>query len=129
MPITLASGTEPQPVRRHQPVAQSDAANPNEQLLQLLHRQSRYANVTTRNPAPANTWGYDADIVQADNILTNGSTNACLRLKTNGDQYFPDVVTTAIELPSPKIVADESRHRSSTEATSTRAMSSSTGSR
>ena len=82
----------------------SDAANPSNNF---FNSSIAYlgTNVATRNPAPANTWGYDADIVQADNILTNGSTNACLRLKTNGDQYFPDVVTTAIELPSPKIVA------------------------
>ena len=82
----------------------SDAANPatnffNSSIANLG------ANVTTRNPADPITWGYDADIIRANGILTNGSSTACLRLKTNGDQYFPDLVTTAIELPSPKITA------------------------
>ena len=82
----------------------SDAANTNNNIFNSSISKLG-TNVTTRNPAAANTWGYDADIIQADNVLPNGTTNACLRLKTNGDQYFPDAVTTAIELPAPLLVA------------------------
>ncbi len=63
------------------------------------------ANVTTRNPANVNTWGYDADMIQANSYLTNGSTNACIRLGTTGDTYYADAVVTVIDLPQPRLVA------------------------
>jgi uncharacterized repeat protein (TIGR01451 family) len=80
----------------------SDATNPATNLFNSSI-STLGANVTSRNPADANTWGYDADIIAANGFLTNGSTNACLRLKTAGDSYWPGAVTTSTELPSPNL--------------------------
>jgi uncharacterized repeat protein (TIGR01451 family) len=81
----------------------SDGANPSDNLFNSSVTTNA-TNVTTRNPNPVITWGYDADIVAANGILTNGSNNACLRLGTVGDSYFLDAVTTAIELPQPRLI-------------------------
>ncbi len=86
------------------PPALSDAVNPGTNLFNSSITNGA-ANVATRNPAAAVTWGYDADIVQANNYLTNGSTSGCLRIGTTGDTYYLDAVTFSIELPQPRIVA------------------------
>jgi uncharacterized repeat protein (TIGR01451 family) len=81
----------------------SDGANPSTNLFNSSISQNA-ANVTTRNPNSAITWGYDADIIEANGILTNGDNNACLRIGTTADSYFLDAVTTAIELPQPRLI-------------------------
>ncbi len=86
------------------PPALTDAANPTTNVFNSSI-STLGADVTTRNPAPAITWGYDADIIQADNYLTNGSTNGCIRLNTTGDTYYADAVFLSTELPTPEIVA------------------------
>jgi uncharacterized repeat protein (TIGR01451 family) len=61
------------------------------------------------NPNFVNTLGFDADIVTlsngAKNYLTNGASSAALRLTTAGDQYWPFLLTTAIDVYEPNVFA------------------------
>jgi uncharacterized repeat protein (TIGR01451 family) len=66
------------------------------------------ANVTTRNPAHANTLGYDADILQLPNggnaVLGNNITSARIRISSpasGGENFFLHVVTSAISVANP----------------------------
>lgn len=68
----------------------------------------RGAQVTTRNPAHANQLGFDADLFLADGILGNSTTSATITLTTDGDQYYPGVVTFATELYDPKLLGYKS---------------------
>jgi uncharacterized repeat protein (TIGR01451 family) len=61
------------------------------------------------NPTFVNTLGYDADIITinntAKNYLTNGATSATIKLTTGGDQYWPFLLTTAIDVYEPNVFA------------------------
>ncbi|MEO6314227.1 MAG: T9SS type A sorting domain-containing protein [Chitinophagaceae bacterium] len=66
------------------------------------------ANVTSRNPAHANTLGYDADMVQLPNpgnaALGNNMTSARIRISSpssGGENFFLQVVTSAISVANP----------------------------
>ncbi|MEP7280085.1 MAG: T9SS type A sorting domain-containing protein [Bacteroidota bacterium] len=66
------------------------------------------ANVTTRNPAHANTLGYDADILQLPNsgnaVLGNNMTSARIRVSSpssGGENFFLQVVSSAISVANP----------------------------
>jgi uncharacterized repeat protein (TIGR01451 family) len=61
--------------------------------------------VTAKTPNYVNQLGFDAKIVNASGILPNGATGATFQLQTTQDQYFPGVVTTAINLYAPQVVA------------------------
>ncbi|MBI3194290.1 MAG: DUF11 domain-containing protein, partial [Ignavibacteriae bacterium] len=61
------------------------------------------AFVTSKNPNYVNQLGFDADVVDASNIIPNGATSATLTLTTSGESYIPGCVTTAIELFAPDI--------------------------
>jgi uncharacterized repeat protein (TIGR01451 family) len=58
-------------------------------------------NVTTRNPADRNMLGFDIKNFGAPSTIPNGATSATITLGTSGDQYYPGVVTTAIDLFAP----------------------------
>ncbi len=60
---------------------------------------------TNKTPNYNNQLGFDAKVVSGAGILANGSTSATITLSTSQDQYFPSVVTTAIDLYAPQIVA------------------------
>jgi uncharacterized repeat protein (TIGR01451 family) len=64
---------------------------------------------TARLPLYVNTLGFDADIVPlantTKNFLGNGASSASLRLTTAGDQYWPFLITTAIDVFEPNVVA------------------------
>jgi uncharacterized repeat protein (TIGR01451 family) len=65
--------------------------------------------ITAKNPNYVNQMGFDAKVVQApNNLIPNGATSATITLSTSGDGYFPGVVTTAIDLYSPNLVATKS---------------------
>ena len=66
------------------------------------------ANITTRNPAHANTLGYDADIIQLPNpgnlVLSNNKTSARIRISSpasGGENFFLHVVTSTISVANP----------------------------
>ena len=61
-------------------------------------------HVTTKNPNFQNQYGFDADLMNADGKLPNGTLatdSFNLVLGTGGDVYYPHVVTTAIEVYVP----------------------------
>lgn len=81
-------------------VALTDAANPADNFFNSSI--SRFgANVTTRNPAYLNQLGFDIDLVSANGVLPNNATTANITLTTNGDTYYPGVVTFATDLYAP----------------------------
>lgn len=56
------------------------------------------------NPSyPANTLGFDADIVATSGVIGPGDTSATVKIGTNGDGFFPTAVTTAIEIYVPNL--------------------------
>jgi len=66
------------------------------------------ANVTTRNPAHANTLGYDADMLLLPNggnsVLGNNITSARIRISSpasGGENFFLQVVSSAISVANP----------------------------
>ena len=65
-------------------------------------------NVTTRNPKDTNNWAYDSELIDANGVLPNGATSANITVKTDGDTYFPAVVTFATELFAPNITSSKS---------------------
>jgi uncharacterized repeat protein (TIGR01451 family) len=80
----------------------SDAANPSTNFFNST--VSKFgASVTTRNPNYGNQLGFDADLMNANGVLANGSTSAAVALSTNGDTYYPAVVTFATDLYAPVI--------------------------
>ena len=62
-------------------------------------------NVITRNPNDVNNWAYDSKLINANGILPNNATAANIVVATNGDAYYPAVVTLATELYAPKLVS------------------------
>ena len=63
-------------------------------------------NVTTRNPSYVNNQGIDARMMPLPaSVLGNSATSATVTCNSTGDQYFPGVITTAIDLYAPKITA------------------------
>ncbi len=62
-----------------------------------------------RFPLLVNTLGYDADIVTlantTKNYLANGASSATIRLTTAGDQYWPFMISTAIDVFEPNVFA------------------------
>jgi uncharacterized repeat protein (TIGR01451 family) len=73
-------------------------------------------NNTARNPNDLNNLGFDASLVDASNIIPNGATSTSATFSTSGDQYYPGVLTTAIDLfapafpPTPKSVVNLNGH-------------------
>ncbi len=59
------------------------------------------------NPSyPANTLGFDADIINTTGLIAPNSTSATVTIGTNGDGFFPTAVTTAIEIYVPNLTAN-----------------------
>jgi uncharacterized repeat protein (TIGR01451 family) len=60
------------------------------------------------NPTYVNSLGFDADIITLNNatktFLGNGAGSANIRLTTGGDQYWPFMLTTAIDVFEPNVV-------------------------
>jgi uncharacterized repeat protein (TIGR01451 family) len=81
-------------------IALSDAGNPADNFFDSSI--SRYgARVTSKNPDYVNQLGFDCDMVSASGVMPNGATSATVKLLTNGDTYYPGVVTFATDLYAP----------------------------
>ena len=61
------------------------------------------SDLTAKSPNFVNQLGFDADVVDASGILANGATSATVQLSTNGDFYYPGVITVATEVFAPNI--------------------------
>jgi uncharacterized repeat protein (TIGR01451 family) len=63
------------------------------------------ANITTRNPAHANTLGFDADIISVPNasnaVLGNNASSATIRFESPSENYFIQTVSTAVSQYTP----------------------------
>ncbi len=72
---------------------------------------SKNSGVNPGLPTFPNTMGFDADIVTLDNstknFLTNAASSATLRVTTAGDQYWPFMLTTAIDVYEPNVFASK----------------------
>ena len=66
-------------------------------------------NVITRNPNDVNNWDYDSKLIAAPpGALGNNATTANVLVTTNGDTYYPQVVTLATDLFAPNITSTKS---------------------
>src|SRR5262249_2326100 len=65
-------------------------------------------NLTSKNPNFDNQLGFDIDAVAADDLIPNSGTSATVRITTDGDTYYPGVITTAIDLFAPDLVVTKS---------------------
>ncbi|MFC4067194.1 Ig-like domain-containing protein [Actinoplanes subglobosus] len=81
----------------------SDGANPADNVFNSTVSE-RGSPVGGRNPPYTNLFGVDIDQIAADGVLGNAVTSATLSMKTNGETYYPGVITIAIDLYAPKIV-------------------------
>jgi uncharacterized repeat protein (TIGR01451 family) len=81
----------------------SDGANPPDNVFNSTVSE-RGTPVGGRNPPYTNLFGVDIDQIAADGVLGNAVTSATLSMKTNGETYYPGVITIAIDLYAPKIV-------------------------
>ncbi len=65
-------------------------------------------NVTTRMPAHANTYGYDADLFQLENsgkkYLRNNDNNFTIQIGSSNEGYVLGMVSTQIDAFSPELI-------------------------
>jgi len=64
------------------------------------------SRITNKTPDYINQLGFDTDTVDipyASGIIPNGATSANLTFSTNGDWYYPGVLTFAIDIYEPNI--------------------------
>jgi uncharacterized repeat protein (TIGR01451 family) len=62
-------------------------------------------SVTSRTPADRNMLGFDIKNLGASGAIANGATSATFMFSSNGDVYYPGVLTTAINLYAPDFSA------------------------
>ncbi|MCL2788808.1 MAG: DUF11 domain-containing protein, partial [Micrococcales bacterium] len=62
-------------------------------------------NVTARTPAHVNMLGFDVKTVGTTNVIGNNATSATFTFGSSGDQYFPGVLATSINLYAPDFTA------------------------
>ena len=84
----------------------SDGANPSNNFFNC-GITNLGSNVTTRLPNDINNWDYDSKLVAANGILPNSATSANILVTTNGDTYYPAVVTLATDLYAPIITSSK----------------------
>ena len=84
----------------------SDAENPNDNFFNSKITIDG-AQVTSRNPASTNTLGWDTAIVDlnplnpGNSLLSNGATDATVRIDTEGDRIFPFLNTFSVNIIEP----------------------------
>ncbi|MTD14814.1 DUF11 domain-containing protein [Nakamurella sp. YIM 132087] len=80
--------------------ALSDATRPSNNFFDSAISDAG-TDITNRNPNFTNNFGTDIGRINATNVLANSQTSTTVRLTTNGDTYYPTLVTTQIDLYSP----------------------------
>ncbi|MBL0177191.1 MAG: T9SS type A sorting domain-containing protein [Ignavibacteria bacterium] len=65
------------------------------------------SRVTAKNPDFTNQLGYDIDILSTNGILANNSTSTTVRLETNGDLYYPGVVTFNTDISGAAVTTEK----------------------
>jgi hypothetical protein len=65
------------------------------------------SRVSAKNPDFTNQLGYDIDIISTSGILANNSTSTTVRLETNGDLYYPGVVTFNTEITGAALTTEK----------------------
>ncbi|MFJ9690757.1 hypothetical protein [Kitasatospora sp. NPDC101183] len=60
-------------------------------------------NLTTRNPAPVNNYGYDARMIDVTGKIPAGSTRAVLRINGAGDALHPQAAWLAVDALEPDL--------------------------
>ena len=81
----------------------SDLLNPPNNLFNSAITRLE-TQVTAKNPNFVNQLGFDIDLVDlpySSGIIPNGATSADLTFSTNGDWYYPGVLTFGIDIYSP----------------------------
>lgn len=63
---------------------------------------------TAKAPDYTNSLGMDASIFAADGLVANGANSATIDLTTTSETYYPGVVTSVIDLYTPKLVVQKS---------------------
>jgi uncharacterized repeat protein (TIGR01451 family) len=81
-------------------VTLSDAVNPATNFFNSTI-SSLGAHVATKNPNYVNQYGFDIDLLNANGLLANGATSATISCTTNGDTFYPTVLTFATDLYAP----------------------------
>jgi uncharacterized repeat protein (TIGR01451 family) len=81
----------------------SDAANPANNFFNSSATEGGVP-FTGRDPPYPNLLGFDVDQVDASGLFGHAATATTLTLTTNGDAYFPGVITFTVDLYAPKIV-------------------------
>ncbi|MFF7457302.1 hypothetical protein [Kitasatospora sp. NPDC008115] len=60
-------------------------------------------NLTTRDPAPTNNYGYDARMIDVTGKIPGGSTQAVLRINGAGDALHPQAAWLAVDALEPDL--------------------------
>ncbi|MFG2911463.1 hypothetical protein ACGF0D_01030 [Kitasatospora sp. NPDC048298] len=61
------------------------------------------SNITTRDPAPVNNYGYDARMIDVTGKIPAGSTQAVLRINGAGDALHPQAAWLAVDALEPDL--------------------------
>lgn len=61
------------------------------------------AHLTTNMPSYINQLGFDIDLIETNGVVANSATSATITLRTNGETYYPGVVTFATEIYAPRV--------------------------
>lgn len=61
------------------------------------------SNITTRDPAPVNNYGYDARMIDVTGKIPAGSTQAVLQINGAGDALHPQAVWLAVDALEPDL--------------------------
>ncbi len=64
------------------------------------------ALVPGMSPGYVDQLGYDAKIIETSGVVAPSATSATISLRSNGDWYYPGVVTSAIEIFVPNVSAE-----------------------
>lgn len=79
----------------------SNSANPSNNIFNGTTTQ--FASSMSRFPSYANSLGVDVDVFDASGLIPNGATSTSIVLPTRADNYFPTMVSMAVDVFEPKL--------------------------